>query len=74
VFRSEWDTLHKLIQFALGINQSLGRDILECFGVLVSCGFSLKCVVNASEESCDAECVYVILQNQKWGERFEYWW
>jgi hypothetical protein len=63
-----------ICQFALSISQSLGRDVLECFRVLVSCGFFLKCVENASEESCDADGVYVILQNQRWGKRFEYWW
>jgi hypothetical protein len=40
---------------------------LGCFRVLVSCGFFLKCVENASEESCDDDGVYVILQNQRWG-------
>ena len=69
--------LYKLIpfsQFALSISQSFGRDVLECFRVLVSCGFFLKCFQNVSEESCDADGVYVILQNQRWGKRFEYWW
>jgi hypothetical protein len=42
--------------------------------VLVSCGFFLKCVENAFEESCDADGVYMILQNQRWGKRFEDWW
>jgi hypothetical protein len=52
----------------------LGRDVLECFIVLVSFGFFFKCVENASEEACDADGIYVILQNQRWGKRFEYWW
>ena len=50
-----------ICHFALSISQSLGRDVLECIRVLVSSGFFLKWVENASEESCDADGVYVIL-------------
>ena len=41
-------TIDNICQFALGISQSLGRDVLECFRVLVSYGFFLKCVGNSS--------------------------
>jgi len=34
-------------------------------------GVILKCLEDASEEVCDADGVYVKLQNQGWGERFE---
>jgi hypothetical protein len=63
--------LYKLITFALDISQLLGRDVLERFRVLVSCGFFLKCIENDSEESCDTDGVYGILQNQRWGKRFK---
>ena len=58
------------LPICLGISQSLGWDVLECFRVLFSCGFFLKCVENASEESCDPDGVYVILQNQSCGVDF----
>ena len=57
---TEAEQIDIICQFALSISQSLGRDVLECFRVLVSCGFFLKCVENASEKSCDADGVYVI--------------
>jgi hypothetical protein len=47
------------------------------FGVfqsLILFGFFLKCVEGVSEEACDADGVYVVLQNQRWGKRFEYCW
>jgi hypothetical protein len=27
-----------------------------------------------SEEACDADNINVVLQNQRWGQRFEYCW
>jgi hypothetical protein len=44
---------------------------LECSRSLFSLGFFLECVVGTSEEACDADGVYVVLQNQIWGTRFE---
>ena len=38
---------------------------------LISLGIFLKCLEDASEEVCDADGVYVVLQNRGWGERFE---
>jgi len=67
--------LYKLIPFTnlpQVLVSHLDGTFLECFRVLVSCGIFLKCVENASEESCNAVGVYVILQNQRWGKRFEY--
>jgi len=26
------------------------------------------------EEACDADSIYVVLQNKRWGKRFEYCW
>ena len=46
----------------------------QYFGVLtnfISLGIFLKCLEDTSEEVCDADGVYVVLQNQRWGERFE---
>jgi hypothetical protein len=40
--------------------------------VLASFKFFLKCIENASEEAFDVDGVYVILQNQRWREQFEY--
>ena len=36
---------------------------LNFFGVV------LKCLEDASEEACDADGVYVVLQKQRWGGR-----
>jgi len=41
---------------------------------LISLGIFLKCLEDTPEGACDADGVYVILQNQRWGERFENWW
>jgi hypothetical protein len=41
---------------------------------LISFGFFLKCFEDISEEACDADGIYVVLQNQRWGKRFEYCW
>jgi hypothetical protein len=45
-----------------------------CFKSLVSFGFFVMCFENIPEEACDADGVYVVLQNQRWGKRFEYCW
>ena len=34
---------------------------------LISLGIFLKCLEDTSEEVCDADGVYVVLQNQRWG-------
>ena len=34
---------------------------------LISLGIFLKCLEDTSEEACDADGVYVVLQNQRWG-------
>jgi len=34
----------------------------------------LKRVEDVSEEACDADGIYVILQNQRWGEGLKYCW
>jgi hypothetical protein len=50
---------------------------MVCFGVfqsLIPIGFFLKCVKDISEEACDAGGIYVVLQNQRWGKRFENCW
>jgi hypothetical protein len=41
---------------------------------LISFGLFLKYMVDISEEDCDADGMYVVLQNQGWGKRFEYCW
>jgi len=41
---------------------------LECFKSLVSFGFLLKCFEYIPEETRDADGIYVLLQNQIWGE------
>jgi hypothetical protein len=33
-----------------------------------------KSFEDISEEACDADGIYVVLQNQRWGKRFEYCW
>jgi len=38
---------------------------------LISLGIFLKCLEDTSEEVCDADGFYVVLQNQRLGERFE---
>ena len=35
---------------------------------LISLGIFLKCLEDTSEEACDADGVYVVLQNQRWGD------
>ena len=37
-------------------------------------GIFLKYLEDTSEEDCDADCVYMVLQNQRWGEKFENRW
>jgi hypothetical protein len=34
---------------------------------LLSLGIVFKCLEDTSEEACDADGVYVVLQNQRWG-------
>ena len=34
----------------------------------------MKCFEDISEEACDADGIYVVLQNQRRGKRFEYCW
>ena len=59
----------------LRVKSVFGRYVLECFKSLGSFGFFLKCFEGIPEEDCDAEGIYVVLQNQRWGKRFEYcWW
>jgi hypothetical protein len=41
---------------------------------LITFGSFLKHVENTSEEVCDAYCVYVILQNKRWGKSLKYCW
>ena len=60
------------------IPSSIGQYLDGTLGVLpnlISLGIFLKCLEDTSEEACDADRVYVVLQNQRWGgERFEDWW
>ena len=44
---------------------------LGVFTNLVSLGILLKCFEDTPEEACDVDGIYVVLQNQRWGERFE---
>ena len=44
---------------------------LGVFTNLVSLGILLKCLEVTSEEACDADGVNLVMQNQRWGERFE---
>ena len=44
---------------------------LGVFTNLVSLGMFLKCLADTSEEACDADGVYAVLQKQRWGDRFE---
>jgi hypothetical protein len=41
---------------------------------LISLGIVLNCLEDTSEEACNADGVFVVLQNQRWGESFENWW
>jgi hypothetical protein len=48
-----------------------GLNVLECYKNLISFGFFLKCFGDISEEACDADSIYMVLQNQRWGKIFE---
>ena len=51
--------------------------IWTVLGVLLDLNFFgvvLKCLEDTSKEACDADGVYVVLQNQRWGESFENRW
>ena len=52
----------------------LGQNVLECYKSLISFEFFLKCMEDISEEACDDDSIYVVLQNQRWVKRFEYCW
>ena len=52
--------------------KSTGQYLDGTLGVLpdlISLGVFLKCLEDTSEEACDADGVYVVLQNQRWGGR-----
>jgi len=56
--------------------KSTGQYLDGTLGVLpdlISFGI-LKCLEDTSVEACDADGVYVVLQNRRWGERFENRW
>jgi len=61
------------ITYLLSTDQYL-HGTLGVFTNLVSLVILLKCLKDMSEEVCDADGVYVLLQNQRWGERFENGW
>ena len=53
----------------------LHRCLQIISGVLsdsVSLGVFLKCLEGTSEEACNADGVYVMLQNQMWGQSLKY--
>ena len=52
----------------LRVKSVFGRYVLESFKSLVSVAFFLKCFEDIPEEACDADGIYVVLQNQRWGE------
>jgi len=57
--------------------KSTGQYLDGTLGVLpdlISLCIFLKCLEDTSEEACDADGVYVVLHNQRWGERFENRW
>ena len=55
-------------------NRSVIWTVLGVLPNLNFFGVVLKCLEDTSEEACDADGVYVVLQNQRWGESFENWW
>ena len=57
--------------------KSTGQYLDGTLGVLpdlISLGIFLKWLEDTSEEACNADGVYVVLQNERWGERFENRW
>jgi hypothetical protein len=46
--------------------------ITELFQGLDALNLLLKCVEDTSEEACNADGVYVMLQNQRWGKSLKY--
>jgi len=65
-------TVHPILLFFF--LKSTGQYLDGTLGVLldlISLGIFLKCLEDTSEEACDGDGVYVVLQNQRWGERFE---
>ena len=55
-------------------NRSVIWTVLGVLPILNFFGVVLKCLEDTSEEACDADGVYVVLQNQRCGESFENWW
>jgi len=55
-------------------NRSVIWTVLGVLPNLNFFGVILKCLEDTSEEACDADGVYVVLQNQRWRESFENWW
>jgi len=67
----------QFIPFYFLFLKSTGQYLDGTLGVLpdlISLCFFLKCMEGTSEEACDADCVCVVVQNQRWGERFENRW
>jgi len=67
----------QFIPFYLFFFKSTGQYLDGTLGVLpdlISLGIFLTRLEDTSEEACDVGGVYVVLQNQRWGERFENRW
>jgi len=48
--------------------------VLELLRTLIYFQLLLKRVEDVSEEVCDADGIYVILHNKKWGKGLKYCW
>ena len=71
---TEMFTVYPILLFFL---KSTGQYLDGTLGVLpdlISLCIFLKCLEDTSEEGCDTDGVYVVLQNQRWGERFDNRW
>ena len=61
-------TVYPILPFFKSTGQYLDGT-LGVLADLISLGIFLKCLEDTSEEGCDADGVYVVLQNQRWGGR-----
>ena len=55
-------------------NRSVIWTVLGVLPNLNFFGVVLKFLEDTSDEACDADGVYVVLQNHRWEESFENWW
>ena len=60
------------IAFEILVNNLVSTFFSELLRSLIAFQLVLKRVKGVSEEACDADGIYVIFQNQKWGKVLKY--